>query len=117
MNFNIHVHHHFNPSKIEESLMAISAEVQALLDQARQNTSLVASVDLGLKAQAAQIADLQNQIAALPGLSDEDRAAIVEATADLAAANATLQADIPANTTPEPEPEPVADPAPATPTE
>jgi len=100
MVLEIHIRH-FYPFNLIKEIKMISAEVQALLDQAKKNTSLVASVDLGLKAEAQQIADLQAQVAALPtgtALSDEDKAAIVEATADLAASNATLQADIPANT-------------------
>ena len=90
---------------MEKMLMAISAEVQAVLDQIKQNTSLVASVDAALKAEAVQIKALQDQIAALQTggvLSAEDKAALVQAATDLAATNAELQADVPANTTPAP---------------
>ena len=89
-------------AQMEKMLMAISAEVQAVLDQIKQNTSLVASVDAALKAEAAQITALQAQIAALQAgtvLSAEDKAALVTAATDLAATNTTLQADVPANTT------------------
>ena len=81
--------------------MTISAEVQGILDQARQTQSLVKSVDLGLKAQAQMISDLQAQIAALQAgapLSADDKAALAETAADLSTANITLQSDIPANT-------------------
>lgn len=101
MHFDFHIHHHHNPS-LEKQIMAISSEVQTALDKIRQTQSLVASVDAGLKLQSQQIADLKAQIAALPTatpLSDEDKAALVEAGNDLDAINAKLQADIPANAT------------------
>lgn len=78
--------------------MALSAEVQALLDQARSLTSVVASVDAGMKALTAQVQQLQADIKSTPSLSDEDKAALVEATNDLTNSIATLTADIPANT-------------------
>lgn len=83
--------------------MAISAEVQAVLDAIKTNTSLVASVDAALKAEAVQIKALQDQIAALQAggtLSAEDKAGLTQGAADLATTNAALQADVPANTTP-----------------
>lgn len=86
---------------MEINHMAISAEIQAVLDGIAKNTSLVQSVDAALKAEAAQIADLQAQIAALTAgtvLSADDKAALVQAAADLAATNTELQADVPANT-------------------
>ena len=89
--------------RMEQIAMAISAEVQDVLDKIKSNTSLVQSVDAALKAEAAQITDLQNQIAALEVgtvLSAEDKAALAQGGADLAATNAALQADVPANTTP-----------------
>ena len=85
----------------ERFQMAISAEVQAVLDQIKTNTSLVASVDAALKAEAVQITALPAQIAALQAgttLSAEDKAALVQGAADLAATNTELQADVPANT-------------------
>ena len=88
-------------TRMEQNHMAVSAEVQAVLDAIKLNTSLVQSVDAALKAEAAQIADLQNQIAALQTgapLSPEDKAALVQAAADLASTNAELQADVPDNT-------------------
>jgi hypothetical protein len=91
--------------RMEQIAMAISAEIQDVLDKIKANTSLVQSVDAAMKAEAAQITDLQNQIAALQAgapLSADDKAALVQASADLAATNAALQADVPANTTPAP---------------
>ncbi len=88
---------------MEKLLMAISAEVQAVLDGIKTNTSLVASVDAGLKAEAVLIKALQDQIAALQAgavLSAENAAALTQGAADLASTNATLQADVPAGTTP-----------------
>lgn len=79
----------------------ISAEVKAILDRAKQNSSLVQSVDLGMKGLSKQVADLQAQISALPAgnvLSDDDKAALSEAASDLDTAITTLQSDIPANT-------------------
>ena len=88
-------------SPIMSRLMTISQEVQNVLDKAKQNGSLVQSVDLGLKALQAQVGDLQKQIDSLKAnqtLSDDDKAALVEAGNDLAASITTLQSDIPANT-------------------
>ena len=87
--------------RMEQIAMAISAEIQDVLDKIKANTSLVQSVDAALKAEAAQITDLQNQIAALQAgapLSPDDKAALLQGATDLAATNAALQADVPANT-------------------
>lgn len=81
--------------------MAVSQEVQDVLDKAKQNGSLVQSVDLGLKALQTQVNDLKTQINDLNTnrpLSDDDKAALVEASTDLANSITTLQSDIPANT-------------------
>lgn len=93
--------------------MAISPQVQAVLDAIAQNTSLVASVDAGLKAESEQITALQAQVAALQAqiaaggtLSAEDITALASALSQLNDTNTKLQADVPANTTA---------PAPATP--
>ena len=86
----------------------ISAEVQNLLDKARQSETLTGSVDAGMKALLAQVADLNAKIAAIPvsqpaatppvmGLSDEDKAALLEASSSLDHSIATLQTDIPTN--------------------
>lgn len=91
--------------------MAISAQVQALIDQVKINTSLEQSADLALKALAAQIADLgtqikalQDQLAAGGTLGADDIAALAQTQQDLAASAKTLAADVPANTTPAPSP-------------
>lgn len=79
----------------------ISTEVQALLAKAKETTSLVASVDTGLKALQKQNADLQAQVAALPvgqSLSQEDKDGLAEATSNLDTSIAMLRQDIPANT-------------------
>lgn len=79
----------------------ISKEVQAILDRAKQNSSLVASVDLGMQGLSMQVADLQAKINQLPAgnvLSDDDKAALSEAASNLDTSIATLQKDIPANT-------------------
>ena len=79
--------------------MTVSAEVQKILDDVEQNKSIVASVDLGMKALQQQVADLQNQIAnQTPSLSAEDKAALASAASDLESSISTLQSDIPANT-------------------
>lgn len=86
---------------LKESNMALSKEVQAILDRAKQNTSLVQSVDLGMQGLSKQVADLQAQISGMqPGnvLSDEDKAALAEAASNLDTSIAMLQSDIPANT-------------------
>lgn len=83
----------------------ISAEVATVLERVKQNTSLVQSVDLGLKAQAKQIADLQAKIDSMPAggvLSQEDKDALTEAAGDLDQTNTQLQSDIPANTQADP---------------
>lgn len=108
MKLDIHVHHHdatgpimAGISVILRELQMISPEVKAILDRAKQNTSLVQSVDIGMKGLSKQVADLQAKIDSLPVgnvLSDEDKAALVEAAGDLDGAITTLQADIPANT-------------------
>lgn len=97
---NITHHHHYeqNPH-LEKLLMTVSTEVQNLLDLARQNSSMVVSVDAGMKALSAQVAALLAQIAnQTPSLSDDDKAALTEAAGDLQTSITTLQSDIPANT-------------------
>lgn len=91
----------------EQHHMAISAEIQTVLDKINENTSLAQSVDAGIKLMQTQITDLQAQIASLQAgtvLSAEDKAALVQAAADLSATNTELQADIPANTPAAPTP-------------
>ena len=83
-----------------ESIMTVSPEVQAALDAVRQTQSLVQSVHAGIQVNNTLILDLQAQIAALQAgtvLSADDKAALVETAADLAAVNTQLASDIPAN--------------------
>lgn len=85
--------------------MAISPEVQVVIDAIAANSSLVASVDAALKAEAVQITDLQTQVAALQAqiaagapLSADDVAALATGLTQLQDTNTKLQADVPANT-------------------
>lgn len=111
---NIHVIYHaapedrerfrqiaFDLTHLREHIMTVSTQVQAVLTLAQQNSSLVTSVDLGMKALSQQVSDLQAQIAAIvPGnvLGPDDIAALGTAATDLQSSISTLQTDIPANT-------------------
>lgn len=78
--------------------MALSPEVQSVLDKVRSTATLVGSVDAGVGAMRLQIADLINKLNAPPvvaALSEEDHAALVETADDLDAMAVTLQKDIP----------------------
>lgn len=87
-------------SIIHEDQMTVSAEVKAALDLVRQNTSMVTSVDAGMKALSLQVSQLQDQIAnQSPSLSADDKLALAEMATDLQGSISTLQGDIPANTT------------------
>lgn len=101
--------------------MAISSQIQDLLDQVKLNTSIEQSADLGIKALTAQISDLAQQVTALQAqiaagqpLGADDIAAVASAVNDLKNSATTLQGDIPANTQPTPAPAP-APTAPTTP--
>lgn len=114
---DIHIHVHIKPDLevrarlddifdqlglVTESIMSVSPEVQAALDAVRQTQTLVASVDAGIKVNNTLIVDLQAQIAALQAggvLSADDKAALTETVADLAAVNTQLATDIPAGVT------------------
>lgn len=101
-----HWHHLFHTlAAMEETIMAVSAQVQANLDAVRQTQNLVKSVEAGLAVQkqmiidqGTQIAALQAQIAAGATLGADDIAALAETNTDLASVNASLTNDIPANT-------------------
>lgn len=111
LHFHTHHHHHAPGSEhgadilaklaaLGEQLMTISDEVQAVLDLARQNDTLVGSIDQAMKALGIQVTDLQNQLNALSAnapLSPDDKAALLEAASDLQTSIKTLQADIPTN--------------------
>ncbi len=90
---------------LEKAIMAISPQVQSVLDAIAANSSLVASVDAGFKAEAKQITDLQTQVAALQAqiaagntLSADDIAALAAGLQQLGDTNAKLQTDVPAGT-------------------
>lgn len=118
MRFDVHYHHHMDPEQrrllldLREGLIMISAEVQAMLDKAKQSVVLVNSVHAGMSALRLQVSELNQRIAEIPatkpatdetpavaGLSDEDRGAILEVTADLDRTITTLGNDIPTNVT------------------
>jgi hypothetical protein len=88
-------------SPIARKLEMISAEVQAVLDKAAENETLVGSVAEGMNALKIQVGDLQKQIDDLKAnqtLSDEDKAALATAAGDLGDAINILRQNIPANT-------------------
>lgn len=97
--------------------MAVSKEVQDVLDKARAAQTYRKSTDAAMQAlkmqneeQAKQLADLTAKLQALPTsapISDEDKAALIEAAGDLDAAISdqtqsidALKTDIPANVPP-----------------
>lgn len=105
-------------------LMAISKEVQDLADKVKTLTGIVQSVDQAAKALTAQNTDLALKLANVPvgapGLTEEDKAALVQSTTDTQGLIDTLKTDIPANVlTAEPVPPatstPVASPDQTTP--
>lgn len=102
----IHHHHHehsvaqLHLLAIRRELNVISQEIQDVLDRARQEHDLVKAIDLRQTAMMKQISDLLGQVKALPtgtALSDEDKAALVEAATDLDESISTLTADTTAN--------------------
>jgi hypothetical protein len=85
----------------ETHFMALTAEIQKVIDDIAANTSIAKSSAAALKLEAQQITDLQAQIAALQAgtvLSAEDKAALVQGAADLEQTNTDLQAAVPAGT-------------------
>ncbi len=86
-------------ASIYEVIMTVSPQVQTVLDLARSNSTVVASVDAGMKALMLQVADLKNQIAnQTPSLSDDDKAALVSTATELQNSISTLSVDIPTGT-------------------
>jgi uncharacterized phage infection (PIP) family protein YhgE len=120
MNIHIHHHHHIEAddhvvrllrghsatlTRIEELIMAISPQVQSVLDAIAANTNLVTAVDAALKAEATQITGLQNQVKALQDqiaaggtLSADDIAGLAAGLQQLSDTNTKLQSDVPAGT-------------------
>lgn len=86
---------------IREEFAMISKEVQDVLDRAKQSTSLVQSVHLGMQGLQQQVSDMKAKIDSLPAgnvLSDDDKAALQEAAGQIDNSINTLKSDIPANT-------------------
>ena len=93
--------------------MAISAEVQKVLDDIAANKSVAASTAAGVQLLLTQIADLKTQIGNATGLSAEDKAALTQGATDLESTTTALGTVIPANTQPAPAPIPAqVNPAP-----
>jgi hypothetical protein len=97
--------HYYHNQLLEREIMAVSAQVQQILDGVRQNQSLLSSVEDGLAAQATLIQNQTVQIAALEAklangtnISADDLAALAEINTDVSDVNTRLKADIPANT-------------------
>lgn len=84
--------------RLEKIVMAISAEVQKVLDDIAANKSVAASTAAGVQLLLTQIADLKTQIAAIPvgGLSAEDKAALTQGATDLESTTTALGTAIPA---------------------
>jgi|SRR5881394_1792051 len=92
---------HFKANLERKELMALQPEVQDLIDKVAANTNAAQAAADALKAEQAQIADLQAQIANIvPGqpIDAEDLAAIKDAAAKLGETNVALQTAVPANT-------------------
>lgn len=93
-----------NPRIERNMLMTLSANVQKLVDEIRENSDLVKSLKAGSDLQTKQIADLQTTVASLQGnqASAEDVAAIAEQVSALAETNDSLKTAVPANTPADP---------------
>jgi hypothetical protein len=83
-----------------DTSMALSADVQKLIDGVAQNRNLALANGQALQIQEKQIADLKAQLAGIqPGqpIDAEDLTAIQKAVTDLADTNTQLQSAVPAN--------------------
>lgn len=91
---------------IKDMLMALSAQVQTLVDQVAASKSIEASSAASLAQLVTQSKSLADQVAALTaagtGMSAEDAAAIAQASTDLHDSAAALAAAAPQNTAPVP---------------
>lgn len=119
---------HQDIQTIKELLMALSAQVAAVLEQARKLPNVVDAVNAGFAALSKQVADLKDQlINQSPSLSEEDKGALAESLTDLQESISRMPQNIVAgtgqtgsdgNTGVVPEAPPVQnDPVPPTPTE
>jgi ABC-type phosphate transport system auxiliary subunit len=108
-------HHHGNNEQSHDDLIALEQRllariknmidpvVQALLDQAKKNTSFEKSTHLGFQALSAQVETLRAQISAVTTngtMTDAEKSDISNTTSDLANSLAALQTDVGANTQP-----------------
>ena len=94
-----------------EILMALSAEVQTLVDTVTANTNAVQGALAGYAGEATQIAALQAQLAAIAATgvppSGADLAAITASVTTLQATNVALTTAVPANVAPAPVTPPI----------
>lgn len=91
-------------SPIARKIDMISAEVQEVLDKAKKNESLVGSLKQAMDGLKTMTGDLQKQIEDLKTnrpLSEEDKAALLEASTDLSDAIGIAESAIPANVPPD----------------
>jgi len=95
------------PNLDRRLLMALTKEVQDLVDAVAANTSVSKSVEAAVKVQSGQITALDAKVAELQAkldaggtISAEDLAAIKAQTDTITETNVELAAAIPANTTP-----------------
>lgn len=69
---------------IKELLMALSAQVAAVLEQARKLDNVVDAMNAGFKALQDQVTSLKDQIVnQSPSLSEEDKTALAEAASEI----------------------------------
>lgn len=90
----------------QEKLMALTPEVQTLIDTVTANTNAVQAALAGYAAEATQIAALQAQLAAISAtgvpMAAADLAAITTSVTNLQATNTALTTAVPANVAPAP---------------
>lgn len=113
--YHTHTHHYSGESeqlrnvqtklgyvtRILETMKMIPKEVQDMLDQAKKNNDLLASMDLHYNALARLVGTLQTTIADLrvgSVLTQTDKDAIMQQTSELAATATTASGDIAKNT-------------------
>lgn len=101
--------------------MTVSAEVQAQIDKTRELNDLVQSVHSAMQALTLQLQDIQAKAQAIPttaqgspaqgGMSEEDKAALVQTVQDTQSVINQLKSDITANTPQDVSAQPAAQPA------
>ena len=90
-------------NQLKGQIMALSAQVQSLVDEVAATKSIEAASATAMAGMAKQISDLQAQVAAAAAngtISAEDAAAIAQSVSDLKDGATALQAAVPANTDP-----------------